>query len=232
MSSTDTETAPHSALMDSVYRNQRHIYDLTRRYYLLGRDRLIAQLNPPINGTVLEIGCGTGRNLITALHHKGQAQYFGMDISTEMLETASASAARAGVADRIRFAQGDAACFDPQSAFGVETFDRVFMSYTISMIPVWKDAIADAMRHVKPGGSLHLVDFGQQEALPGWFRGLLFKWLDLFHVSPRPDMYDALAAEAEKAGASLRFQPLYRGYAWYGVITRPEADTASSGPCL
>jgi S-adenosylmethionine-diacylgycerolhomoserine-N-methlytransferase len=30
--------------MDRVYRPQRHVYDLTRRPYLLGRDRLIAGL--------------------------------------------------------------------------------------------------------------------------------------------------------------------------------------------
>ncbi|RUV53463.1 SAM-dependent methyltransferase, partial [Mesorhizobium sp. M5C.F.Ca.IN.020.14.1.1] len=33
--------ARHAELMDGVYRWQRHIYDLTRKYYLLGRDRLI-----------------------------------------------------------------------------------------------------------------------------------------------------------------------------------------------
>ena len=34
----------HKGLMDGVYRYQRHIYDLTRKYYLLGRDGLIADL--------------------------------------------------------------------------------------------------------------------------------------------------------------------------------------------
>ena len=34
----------HAELMDGVYRHQRHIYDSTRKYYLLGRDRLIAGL--------------------------------------------------------------------------------------------------------------------------------------------------------------------------------------------
>ncbi|TIQ66810.1 MAG: SAM-dependent methyltransferase, partial [Mesorhizobium sp.] len=33
--------------MDGVYRWQRHIYDLTRKYYLLGRDRLISGLEVP-----------------------------------------------------------------------------------------------------------------------------------------------------------------------------------------
>ena len=27
-----------AALMDRMYRHQRHIYDLTRKFYLLGRD--------------------------------------------------------------------------------------------------------------------------------------------------------------------------------------------------
>ena len=42
----------HGALMDRVYRHQRHFYDLTRRWYLLGRDRLIADLAPLHGGTV------------------------------------------------------------------------------------------------------------------------------------------------------------------------------------
>ena len=50
--------------MNRMYRWQRHIYDGTRRYYLLGRDRLIANLRPDAGTTVLEIGCGTGRNLV------------------------------------------------------------------------------------------------------------------------------------------------------------------------
>ena len=40
MSLTDAPSG-HAALMDGVYRHQRHIYDLTRKFYLLGRDRLI-----------------------------------------------------------------------------------------------------------------------------------------------------------------------------------------------
>jgi S-adenosylmethionine-diacylgycerolhomoserine-N-methlytransferase len=55
-------------LMDRVYRRQRHIYDLTRKYFLLGRDTLISRLQPPTGGSVIEIGCGTGRNLVAAAH--------------------------------------------------------------------------------------------------------------------------------------------------------------------
>jgi S-adenosylmethionine-diacylgycerolhomoserine-N-methlytransferase len=34
----------HGALMDRVYRRQRHIYNVTRRYYLVGRRILIRSL--------------------------------------------------------------------------------------------------------------------------------------------------------------------------------------------
>lgn len=35
-----------AALMDAIYRRQRHIYDASRKFYLLGRDGLIADLDP------------------------------------------------------------------------------------------------------------------------------------------------------------------------------------------
>ena len=80
--------------MDAIYRTQRHFYDLTRKYYLLGRDRLIRDLAPPPGGTVLEIGCGTGRNLISAARAWPEARLFGIDISEAMLATARAKVAR------------------------------------------------------------------------------------------------------------------------------------------
>ena len=55
-----------AALMDRMYRRQRHIYDLSRKFYLLGRDEAIARLRPAPGDKVLEIGCGTGRNLVKA----------------------------------------------------------------------------------------------------------------------------------------------------------------------
>ena len=50
--------------MDRVYRHQRYIYDLTRKYYLFGRDRLIRELDLKPGERLVEIGCGTARNLV------------------------------------------------------------------------------------------------------------------------------------------------------------------------
>ena len=216
--STTELPASHAELMDGVYRWQRHIYDLTRKYYLLGRDRLIDGLDVPQGGTVLELGCGTGRNIVLAVRHYPNAHFFGLDISAEMLETANAAIAREGLSGKVKLARGDATDFDAKELFGVEHFDRVFVSYSLSMIPGWEKTVSAALAALAPGGSLHVVDFGQQEGLPRWFRALLRGWLGKFHVTPRALMRDVLESESERAGATFRFRTLYRGYAYLGVI--------------
>ena len=206
----------HAGRMDAIYRSQRHIYDLTRKYYLLGRDRLIDGLAVPDDGTVLEVGCGTGRNLILASRRWPKARLFGLDISEAMLETARANVAKADLSDRIGFAAADATAFDAERLFGEPMFDRIFQSYTLSMIPNWQGALREGVRHLSEGGELHIVDFGQQEYLPAPFRKALFAWLARFHVEPRAGLRAALA---EAAGArSVHFTPLYRGYAWSAMV--------------
>ena len=214
------QASGHAQRMNRMYRNQRHIYDLTRRYYLLGRDRLIADLDLPEGGQALEIGCGTGRNLVLAAQAHRTARFFGMDISDEMLVSARQAAQRKGLANRIIHAQGDAVNFDPVSMFGVTSFDCIFMSYTLSMIPCWQEAIEHALPLLSPGGSLHVVDFGQQERMPSMFRRLLFTWLGWFHVSPRAALHSVLQAAAHEHGCNLSFRPLFRGYACHAVVTR------------
>lgn len=206
--------------MDANYRSQRHIYDLTRKYYLLGRDGLIRDLAPPPGGSVLEIGCGTARNLIAAARAWPDARCHGFDISAAMLETARGSIRNAGLEKRIRLTAGDATAFTTQSLFAEPAFDRVFLSYTLSMIPDWRAALDQAARAVALGGRLHIVDFGQQEGLPAWFRAGLFAWLAKFDVSPRAELEAELRALAARNGMSLTFGPLFRGYAWSAVLTR------------
>ena len=204
--------------MDGVYRHQRHFYDATRRFYLLGRDKLISEVQPPQGGSVLEIGCGTGRNLIALAKRYPSAQCFGVDISTAMLKTARGAVARADLNGRVQLGQGDATRLTPWPVFGVKQFDRVIFSYTLSMIPEWRQAIAEAINVLSPGGRLHVVDFGTQAGLPGWFRWALLRWLKLFHVAPRNGLSEELHRRAVAAGFEVRIENLYRGYATYAVI--------------
>ncbi len=215
------------AAMDRIYRRQRHIYDLTRKYYLLGRDDLIAGLAAAPGARVLEVGCGTGRNLIVAARRFPAARFTGIDISAEMLVTARANVARAGLSDRITLAQGDATAFDAAALSDGAGFDRVFLSYTLSMIPDWQTALATSARALAPGGRLDLVDFGQQERLPAAFRRALFAWLARFDVTPRAALPSAVAAVAAAQGLGGEWQATRRGYAWAARLVRDEGRPAS-----
>jgi S-adenosylmethionine-diacylgycerolhomoserine-N-methlytransferase len=209
-----------TALMNRIYRRQRHIYDVTRKYYLLGRDRLIDGLDVKPSDSVLEIGCGTGRNLVLAARRYPDTRFFGIDVSTEMLTSAIEQIGRAGVAARVRVAHADATAFDPARLFGRAQFERIFISYSLSMIPGWQAVIDRAIALLAPGGELHIVDFGTQARLPLLFRLLLRRWLTLFHVAPRDALEEWLARRAAETGAVLTFEKPYRTYAQYARFKR------------
>ncbi len=200
-----------------MYRYQRHIYDLTRRYYLLGRDHMIEGLQVRPNGSLLEIGCGTGRNLRKAQRTYPSARLYGIDISQEML--ISARRHFEGKARKPVLVCADAARFTTEP-LGIDGFDRVMISYALSMIPDWESALDAALGVLSPRGSLHIVDFGQQEHLPLWFRNALQRWLQRFDVTPRARLQEALEDRLGQADADMIFQQIGGGYAWHAIVRK------------
>lgn len=217
-------TIDHASLMDRVYRLQRRfgIYDATRKYYLLGRDEMLAGLNAPRGGTILEIGCGTGRNLVSAAELYPSARLFGVDISRQMLLACGKAVAGARIADRTRLAMADAVTFDAGKVFGRTSFDRVYMSYAVSMIPGWEQAIERAVELLAPGGELHIVDFGDLAGLPRWSERALAVWLQWYHVTPRRRLIHLCGELARQRDYRMEEQRLYRGFAWVCILRRPD----------
>jgi hypothetical protein len=138
--------AGHAVLMDRVYRHQRHVYDLTRKYYLLGRDRLVRELGARPGESIVEVGCGTARNLIRIAGTYPEVRLYGLDASAEMLRSAKDSVERASLNERIVLRHGLAEDLNP--AF----FGRRFRSRGVLVQPDDSDwrgrfsAAADSVR--------------------------------------------------------------------------------------
>lgn len=189
----------HFALMDHVYRHQRHFYDLTRRHYLAGRDRMIAGINAVPGDRILEVGCGTARNLIKIARRYPGSELWGVDASSEMLRSAADSVQRAGLAERVTLAHGLAE--ELSSIFaGQAGFDHVVFSYSLSMISDFEGALRAAAQVATTRGQIHLVDFGDLNGLWPPAAAALRYWLALFHVSPRSGLVQRLENLAVRRG--------------------------------
>jgi S-adenosylmethionine-diacylgycerolhomoserine-N-methlytransferase len=200
--------------MDRMYRHQRYFYDLTRKYYLLGRDRLLSEIDVQAGENVLEAGCGTGRNLIILAKRFPQANFFGLDASGEMLRTAQAKSGAENLKN-LTFKTALADTFDYRETFALaEPFDTIFFSYSISMIPVWRESIQNALANLKSGRSVYIVDFYDQQDLPRWFQKILKGWLKKFHVQFWGDLMPYLKDLEKQGVGKLKITSVARRYAF------------------
>jgi S-adenosylmethionine-diacylgycerolhomoserine-N-methlytransferase len=216
----------HAELMDGVYRLQRHFYDVTRKYYLFGRDALIDTLDLAPGARVVEIGCGTGRNLIRIARRYPKARLFGLDASQEMLKTARSSIIRAGLEDRIVLAHGYAEALSPTLFGEKRPFDRAVFSYSLSMIPDWNQALRAACAALSEGGRIHIVDFADLGGLGALGAATLNAWLRLFHVEPRRELIARLEPLASRNARDRKenraFHALALRYAFRANCSRDE----------
>jgi len=207
--------------MDVVYGFHRHFYDLTRRFYLLGRNRLLKKIAVRPGDHVLEVGCGTARNLRLLARHRPDLHLYGLDASSLMLDTARTALRRRGLLQRIVLRQAAAEAWSPRETFGLERpLDAIFFSYSLSMMPDWRAAIGRAVLHTRVGGSLHVLDFGDHAVWPRWMRAAHMNWLARFCVRPEPAMIEHLRALQPKDGGLLVVESLLGGFAFLAQLTR------------
>ena len=203
--------------MNNMYRSTRHIYDFTRKYYLLGRDHLIKNLDAQPDENICEVGCGTARNLIKLKRTYPATNFYGLDASDEMLKTAQKSIGTLDITIKQAFAQN----FTPKDTFGLnKPFNKFIFSYALSIIPPWKKPIDHALTLLPQNGEIHIVDFGSAEGLPPLFRKALFAWLKLFHVKHKPQILKHLQYLEKIGQGHLTIKHLYKGYAYLAIFKK------------
>ena len=147
----------HAERLQDFYAPQAAEYDRFREKLLQGRRELIEKLAPLPGDTVVELGGGTGRNI----------EYFGARLlSLAKFELVDLCPALLQLAERrakqwpalVKIVQADATTYKP-TTIGGRGVDRVYFSYSLTMIPEWRRALNNAVRMLRPGGLIGVVDF-------------------------------------------------------------------------
>jgi ubiquinone/menaquinone biosynthesis C-methylase UbiE len=130
------------------------IYDLRLGTFLRWRKPAVEALQPESGDTVLDLACGTGLNLSHIVKHVGPAgRIIGLDYTRPMLTRARKKIAR-GRWMNVSLVEGDAA----NLPLATESCDGIICSYAMAIIPEYRKAVTEAVRVLKPGGRLVLLE--------------------------------------------------------------------------
>jgi ubiquinone/menaquinone biosynthesis C-methylase UbiE len=153
------KTHSHADDLAAFYAPQIEHYDRFRERLLQGREQLISKLPLPMHAHVVDLGGGTGRNIEYFGERASHiARYDVVDLCAPMLAHARQRKRRF---PQLHAIHGDATIWTPH-----EPVDVVIMSYALTMIPNWRAAVVNALRMLKSGGTLGVVDFYVAAASP------------------------------------------------------------------
>jgi len=109
---------------------------------------------------VLEVGCGTGF-MACRISEEKDCRIVGIDISNRMIGIARERAKKLSLEDKVTFRVADA----KKLPFEDNTFDVVFGQFVAILLDK-KEALAEFMRVLKPGGYLGLVEIFKDTLIP------------------------------------------------------------------
>jgi S-adenosylmethionine-diacylgycerolhomoserine-N-methlytransferase len=158
--------------VENYYRWHARLYDATRWSFLFGRTAILADVATLLTPRrILEVGCGTGKNLANLCRRFPRATVTGVDLSAPMLAVARRKTAPFGA--RVKLVHR---AYDAPLGAGAG-HDLVLFSYALSMFnPGFETALRAAADDLAPGGCIAVVDF---HATPlRWFE----RWMGVNHV--------------------------------------------------
>jgi phosphatidylethanolamine/phosphatidyl-N-methylethanolamine N-methyltransferase len=146
----------------SAYRRWAPVYDHTFGVVAAeGRKHAVEIINQR-QGSVLEVGVGTGLSLPAYGRH---LEIAGIDLSPEMLDKARERVEEERLDNVVGLFEMDAGALE----FPDSHFDTVVAMYVMTVVPEPERVMRELSRVTKPGGEVLLVNhFSQPEGLRGW----------------------------------------------------------------
>ena len=209
----------HAQRMEDFYAGQAEHYDDFRKRLLQGREEVYGRLGDSCSGTWVDFGGGTGANL--EFIGKGISSFekiYVVDLAESLLGVVDARVKRHGWSNVQAVAADATTWTPPQGKVDVVTF-----SYSLTMIPDWFGAIENALRILRPGGKIGVIDFyvarkypGEGMTKHGWFtRSFWPVWFSSDNVFPSSDHLPFLNTHFQREWlqekrAKVPYMPLVR----------------------
>lgn len=131
----------------------------------------------PANPSILDLGCGTGKQLVQLKKHYPDAKITGVDRSEHMLDIA-----REKLGESVQLIYSAYI----EELFEENTFDMIVGSYSLTMVEEIPKKLDHIKYHLKPEGTLLVVDFDNTPFK--WFR----EWMMINHVDMKSGLFTIL----------------------------------------
>jgi ubiquinone/menaquinone biosynthesis C-methylase UbiE len=189
------------------YRFLTPFFDFIQKYIVRDvryKTLLIEQANAQPGQKVLDLGCGTGTLAIMAKEMQPDAKVSGLDADPDMLKVAKYKSAGQNI--EVNFDEG----FTNKLPYPDASFDIVMSSIMIHHLetPDKEKTAQEVFRVLKPGGELHIIDFGKPVS---WYGKLLGPFLHNFEEAndnidgKLPGMFGAPGLKTEVTGNFYTF---------------------------
>ncbi len=147
------------------------------------RSKAVNRLELKRGSRVLEVGCGTGRNIAPLLEAVGaEGHVYGVDLSEGMLAEAKELCTQAGW-NNVRLMRADAADYVLP-----EPVDGAIFSLSYAVIPHHRDALRHAWNQLRPGGCLVIMDAKLPSGILGKLLHPFVVWTSRLTVLGNPDV--------------------------------------------
>jgi ubiquinone/menaquinone biosynthesis C-methylase UbiE len=177
----------HSASRTNYNRLSRW-YDLFSKPEIKFKDTCLHLLDVHFGEKVLEIGFGTGHNLIDLAYSAGDnGKVFGIDLSEGMFQVATNNISRSKLTSLVNLQQGDAVNLPYKNKY----FNAIFTSFTLELFSAEETlrVLEECKRVLCENGRIGIVAMDHKDCLPvkiyNWFHARMPTIVDCHPINLR-----------------------------------------------
>ncbi|GIK83219.1 MAG: hypothetical protein BroJett024_43240 [Alphaproteobacteria bacterium] len=185
---------------------------------------LLEQASPEPGQRILDLGCGTGTLTILIQESEPAARVQGVDADSEILAQASDKAGRRGLS-QIHFEQAFADELPYRESFFDQVVSTLFFHHLTTSGK--RGAAAEIARVLRPGGQLHVADWGKPAGLGMRALSLSIRLLDGFE--PTRDNFNGRLPEIFEEGGLIDVHQTGQLRTALGTIARYAAKKPAVG---